>query len=186
MEAQRQGRQPPARVDVAKKDRPITNGRKNLTLMIARYALEYHLSRIETEPWQLDALFLYNPHPSGGIYPCLPIVLVGEVVNISSSDEPSAPRVVEFCIETYTKARELVALLGEPSRTGGGELMHFGPSLWLEWRLRLRLQTQEPGDAVASREMSLHVSLQGDGSRGADRWERGKASECTWEYLHLQ
>jgi hypothetical protein len=153
-----------------------------LVLHLEKYSLELHVSQyrsLDESYWYLTGVVLYNEDEriATGQYPCFPVVL--EVADRSSG----VSEIKKLIIDTDTKALYFVEQLGEPKKKGGGELAHSGTSAWMQWEFHVKF---DPSPSSRMRLMVLHVSLKGDGSRGQDRWEKGRASECTWNDLFLQ
>ncbi len=171
----------------------ITEIPEALTLTIEQYALELQLQPQAPAPepgFRMSALCIYNEYEAlaSGVYPCYPIVLTVKSAAPTTADDSSSPSESpekQLVIAPKTKALYFVEQLGEPGKKGGGELMQSGPSAWLEWRIQLQLPDASKSKTCWT-EMLLQISLKGEGSRGSDRWEKGRASDCTWDNLFLQ
>ena len=182
--------QPRGSIDVARSDIQDKQGNRESILSVKEYGLEYQLAQITADHFKLISMFVYNnpssPEPS---YPCFPLVFSIQVRSSQSSEAaaiitPAPATTRDLVIQTDTKAQHLVETLGEPTAKGGGELMRSGPSAWLLWELDMCISKE--ATATTWRHFRFRFSLSGDGSRGSDRWEKGRASECAWNSLSLE
>jgi hypothetical protein len=123
---------------------------------------------IHSEKLKLDSICIYNALESPSTttaktyatYPSLPITLP----LLDTSKQRSAQEVV---LSTNSTGKDIVALLGEPSRKGGGS----GPSsgsigIWCEW-------TKD----------GIMVEFGGDEAKGPKAWETGKNAK--WKIVTL-
>lgn len=78
-------------------------------------------------------------------------------------------------LASETTGADLVSVLGEPTRKGGGEALKgggasgLGPGAWMEWTATMH-----------DRRFNLMVELMGTDVRGAGRWEKDKGGAAVW------
>ena len=123
----------------------------------------------------LPAIDIYSAHGDKN-WTCCP----GLPLEIKASRAGAAKTPVRASITHETTGKDLVSMLGEPQRKGGGAGGRSGPAAWMEWTLQVKLaQTGEVG------EVTLQIELAGAGARGADRWNAERAGACPWAVITI-
>lgn len=137
---------------------------------------------LETQKLVLDSLDVYNvpkpvdPAKAGKTgssrseiafttFPATPLTLT--LASVQDKDGKDVSRPESITISTTSTGQELVGILGEPDRKGGGA----GPSsgsigIWCEWS-----------------KDGLMIEFGGDDARGPGAWERGK--DAVWKVITL-
>lgn len=87
---------------------------------------------------------------------------------------------IHATIALDSTGKDLVSMLGEPQRKGGGAGGRSGPAAWMEWTLQLNMS-----DTGESNEVKLQIELAGAGARGADRWNAERAGTCPWAVITI-
>lgn len=76
--------------------------------------------------------------------------------------------------------KDLVSILGEPQRKGGGAGGRSGPAAWMEWSFQIAMPSSSQG-----RNVKLQIELAGASARGVDRWNPERAGACKWEVITI-
>ncbi|PWN46642.1 hypothetical protein IE53DRAFT_391187 [Violaceomyces palustris] len=126
--------------------------------------------------------------PAWGAYPSYPVT-----IHFASQPGSTTTTTAHFNLQPGTTGQELVDVLGEPCRKGGGQDLPggLGPNAWIEWKLNLpsppKVHTEPSPSSSSSSSSSfkVFVELAGSLARGPGRWELDRSGSAIWKVLTL-
>ncbi|PWN39211.1 hypothetical protein IE81DRAFT_350368 [Ceraceosorus guamensis] len=90
-------------------------------------------------------------------------------------------------LEPATTGSQLLDMLGEPHRKGGGQSdTRLGPSAWLEWTVQMAIRQPQVHDDDDDNDdplmtcITVQIEMAGAESKGASRWQKDKAGAAIW------
>jgi hypothetical protein len=133
-------------------------------------------SKAALDDLRLVAIDIYSAHGDKRwtCFPGLPLQIDAYCSGVRAGSPTRA------AISRDATGKQLVSLLGEPQRKGGGAGSRSGPAAWMEWSFQL-----SPSEPEQAKEIKILIELAGDGARGVDRWNAERAGTCHWGVITI-